>query len=81
MLHGPPARAQLSIRPTEVATDVSISWEVRSRFRLFRDEKDFNRHVAAESGRTILADEQRHLAWIERRAAALRELKHGAKHA
>jgi uncharacterized protein (TIGR02284 family) len=27
------------------------------------------------------SDEQRHLAWIERRAATLRELKHGAKHA
>ncbi len=57
-LHGPPARAQLSILPSEVATDVSISWEVRNRFRLFRDEKDFNRHLAAESGRTILAAEQ-----------------------
>jgi hypothetical protein len=57
-LHGPPARAQLSILPTEAATDVSISWEVRNRFRLFRDEKDFNRHLAAESGRTILAAEQ-----------------------
>jgi hypothetical protein len=57
-LHGPPAHAQLSIVPAEVATDVSISWEVRNRFRLFRDEKDFNRHLAAESGRTILAAEQ-----------------------
>jgi hypothetical protein len=57
-LHGPAARAQLSILPAETATDVSISWEVRNRFRLFRDEKDFNRHLAAESGRTILAAEQ-----------------------
>ena len=57
-LHGGPARAQLSIVPNQVATDVSISWEVHNRFRLFRDEKDFNRHLAAESGRTILAAEQ-----------------------
>src|ERR1043166_6521588 len=53
-----PARAQLPILPNEIATDVTISWEVKNRFRLFRDEKDFNRHVAAESGRTILAAEQ-----------------------
>src|SRR6185503_12844797 len=45
-LHGTPARAQLSILPVETATDVRISWEVRNRFRLFRDEKDFNRHLA-----------------------------------
>ncbi len=57
-LHGRPALAQISLLPTEVATDVSISWEVRNRFRLFRDEKDFNRHLAAESGRTILQAEQ-----------------------
>jgi hypothetical protein len=57
-LHGPPARAQLSILPVEAATDVSITWEVRNRFRLFRDEKDFNRHLAAETGRTILEAEQ-----------------------
>src|ERR1700722_15157365 len=57
-LPGGPARAQLSIVPNQVATDVSISWEVHNRFRLFRDEKDFNRHLGAESGRTILAPEK-----------------------
>jgi hypothetical protein len=57
-LYGRPALAQISLLPTEVATDVSISWEVRNRFRLFRDEKDFNRHLAAESGHTILQAEQ-----------------------
>ena len=35
-----------------------IDWEVKNRFRLFRDEKDFHRHVAATSGRSILAAEQ-----------------------
>jgi hypothetical protein len=53
-----PARAQLQILPAETATDVTVSWEVKNRFRLFRDEKDFNRHLAAESGRSILAAEQ-----------------------
>ncbi|HLH89823.1 MAG TPA: hypothetical protein VKX28_15330 [Xanthobacteraceae bacterium] len=57
-LLGGRAHAQLPITPPQVATDVSISWEVRNRFRLFRDEKDFNRHLAAESGTTILAAEQ-----------------------
>ena len=57
-LHGAPARAQLSILPNEIATEVNVSWEVRNRFRLFRDEKDFNRHLAAESGRSVLSAEQ-----------------------
>src|SRR5260370_22536115 len=52
-----PAAAQLSLTPAEVATDVSVVWEVKNRFRLFRDEKDFNRHLAVTSGRTILAAE------------------------
>src|SRR5207248_10345920 len=54
-----PARAQLQILPNEIATDVAVSWEVKNRFRLFRDEKDFNRHLAAESGHTVLESEQR----------------------
>src|SRR5262249_52614669 len=53
-----PARAQLQILPNEIATDVTVSWEVKNRFRLFRDEKDFNRHLAAQSGRSILEAEQ-----------------------
>jgi hypothetical protein len=57
-LYPGPARAQLQILPFEIATDASVSWEVKNRFRLFRDEKDFNRHLAAESGRSILEAEQ-----------------------
>ncbi len=53
-----PAAAQLSLLPADVATDVSVVWEVKNRFRLFRDEKDFNRHLAVTSGRSILAAEQ-----------------------
>src|SRR5712691_3146980 len=53
-----PAAAQLSLTPAEVATDVSVVWEVKNRFRLFRDERDFNRHLAVTSGRSILAAEQ-----------------------
>jgi hypothetical protein len=60
-VQAPPVQApsvQAPPAPVEPATDVTVSWEVRNRFRLFRDEKDFNRHVAATSGRTILAAEQ-----------------------
>ncbi len=56
------ARAQTSILPPaalpEIATDVSVTWEVRNRFRLFRDEKDFRRHVAAMQAGSVLAAEQ-----------------------
>src|SRR5262245_15835235 len=57
-LSAAPARAQVQILPNAIATDVSVSWEVKNRFRLFRDEKDFNRHLAAESGRSALQAEQ-----------------------
>src|SRR5262245_7850297 len=42
----------------EPATGVTITWEVANRFRLFRDERDFRRHVEAESGRSVLEAEQ-----------------------
>ena len=35
-----------------------ISWKVRDRFRLFRDERDFRVHVESLQGRSILAGEQ-----------------------
>src|SRR5262249_51984399 len=38
-----------------------IEWEVKNRFRLFRSEADFERHVAALRGESVLAAEQ-HLA-------------------
>jgi hypothetical protein len=56
------ATAQLSIVPApatpEIATDITVAWEVKNRFRLFRDEKDFNRHVAASQAGSVLAAEQ-----------------------
>jgi lysophospholipase L1-like esterase len=38
---------------------IRIEWEVRNRFRLFRNESDFRRHVAAHRGDGIIAAEQR----------------------
>jgi hypothetical protein len=38
---------------------LAIEWEVKSRFRLFRYESDFLKHVAADRGDGILAAERR----------------------
>jgi len=40
-----------------LALGVAIDWQVVNRFRLFRDEADFRRHVEAARGRTTLAAE------------------------
>lgn len=37
---------------------MQISWEVRNRFRLFREERDFQLHTESGRGRSILAAEQ-----------------------
>jgi lysophospholipase L1-like esterase len=37
---------------------MQISWEVRNRFRLFREERDFMLHAETAQGRSILASEQ-----------------------
>jgi hypothetical protein len=42
----------------QTAGPLQISWEVRNRFRLFREERDFQLHVDAARGRTVLASEQ-----------------------
>jgi hypothetical protein len=59
-----PAAAQ-AVEPTtpsgteaQSSGDLHIIWEVKNRFRLFRQEKDFQLHVDALSGRSVLAAEQ-----------------------
>ncbi|MDB5655525.1 MAG: hypothetical protein JWQ94_3138 [Tardiphaga sp.] len=37
---------------------MQISWEVRNRFRLFREERDFKLHADTQRNRSILASEQ-----------------------
>src|ERR1700726_4877234 len=37
---------------------MQISWEVRNRFRLFREERDFLLHTDSGRGRSVLASEQ-----------------------
>jgi len=39
-------------------TSLQISWEVRNRFRLFREERDFLLHSESGRGRSVLASEQ-----------------------
>jgi lysophospholipase L1-like esterase len=39
------------------AAALQISWEVRNRFRLFREERDFQLHAESLRGRSILASE------------------------
>src|SRR6476659_2474998 len=58
-----PARwvpAQTAPAAVQGATDnaMQISWEVRNRFRLFREERDFLLHAENAQGRSILASEQ-----------------------
>jgi hypothetical protein len=42
-----------------ITSDLTVSWEVKNRFRLFRYESDFLKHVDADRGDGILAAEQR----------------------
>src|SRR5262245_24966790 len=51
---GQAARAQPS-----AANSPRIEWEVKNRFRLFRNEADFQRHVDAAHGDGVLAAERR----------------------
>src|SRR3954447_2023699 len=48
----------LQILPPTISPDLRIVWEVKSRFRLFRRESDFLKHVAAQSIKNVLAAEQ-----------------------
>src|SRR5262245_25311685 len=50
--------AQTAAPGASFGDDLRIAWEVKNRFRLFRDEKDFQRHVAALQGGSVLQAEQ-----------------------
>src|SRR6267154_4260333 len=54
----PAPSAPLQIQPPTISPDLRIVWEVKNRFRLFRKEADFLRHVAAQSIKSVLAAEQ-----------------------
>jgi lysophospholipase L1-like esterase len=55
-----PVPAQTAPAAVQAGPDarLQISWEVRNRFRLFREERDFLLHSEAGRGRTVLASEQ-----------------------
>ena len=52
--------AQITPAAAQAALDgpMQISWEVRNRFRLFREERDFLLHTESSRGRGILGSEQ-----------------------
>ncbi|MGB8402387.1 hypothetical protein [Bradyrhizobium sp.] len=50
--------AQWAEAQTAGNAPLQISWEVRNRFRLFREERDFLLHVEGGRGRSVLASEQ-----------------------
>jgi lysophospholipase L1-like esterase len=53
-----PAAAQTAAAQGAADTPMQISWEVRNRFRLFREERDFLLHSESARGRSVLASEQ-----------------------
>ncbi len=53
------AFAQTTPAPAAAAGELRIDWEVKNRFRLFRAERDFQRHVVASRGDGVLAAENR----------------------
>ena len=68
-----PAPGPLQILPPTISQDLRIVWEVKNRFRLFRREADFLRHVAALSLKTILAAEQQMATETDGRGWAARD--------
>jgi lysophospholipase L1-like esterase len=56
LLAAPPAQLAAAQMPADAP--LQISWEVRNRFRLFREERDFLLHVDSARDRSILASEQ-----------------------
>ena len=55
-----PSAVQGVTAATSLGSDepLQIVWEVRNRFRLFREERDFLLHSESARGRTVLASEQ-----------------------
>ncbi|WP_051677433.1 hypothetical protein [Bradyrhizobium sp. URHD0069] len=49
---------QWAAAQTAINAPMQISWEVRNRFRLFREERDFLLHADSARGRSVLASEQ-----------------------
>jgi hypothetical protein len=67
-----------SLLPSPPPTDsgIRIDWEVKNRFRLFRRDADFERHVAASRAGSQLAAEHLLEAGTDGRGWAAREVDH-----
>jgi hypothetical protein len=51
--------ADQAVSQTMLGPEPTISWQVKSRFRLFRYEADFLKHVDADRGDGLVAAERR----------------------
>jgi hypothetical protein len=51
--------APIQLAPPAPAADIRIEWEVKNRFRLFKRDEDFQRHVSAHRADGVLAAERR----------------------
>jgi lysophospholipase L1-like esterase len=58
-LHRAPAQTSSPEAATQAPSDapMQITWEVKNRFRLFREQRDFDLHADSMRGRSILASE------------------------
>ncbi|MCC7346587.1 MAG: hypothetical protein IT538_04245 [Variibacter sp.] len=54
-----PIQPPAAVQSVPADGDLRIDWEVKNRFRLFRHESDFQRHLAADRGDGVLGAERR----------------------
>ena len=54
-----PESAAQSANASPASGELRVVWEVKNRFRLFRNEADFRKHVAADSGDGVLTAERK----------------------
>ena len=62
--------------PPAASGELQVVWEVKNRFRLFRNEADFRKHAAADPGNGILAAERKLAADTDGRGWAKDVLGH-----
>src|SRR4051812_30751354 len=65
-----------AVAPSPTESGIEIDWQVKNRFRLFRREADFERHVAASRAGSQLAAERLLQASAGARGWAQREVDH-----
>jgi lysophospholipase L1-like esterase len=67
---------RIALAQQTAATELRVEWEVKNRFRLFRNEADFQRHIDADRGDGVMAAEARLEAASDGRGWAAGMLNH-----